>query len=1171
MKNYAQKRASYKRYHPDIPIEVIRLMFPSDEEELANFTNSIMNIGDVFDVELERYQRAVRTLENIGDVFDDEVEHLQNIVRQQQRAIRQQEQQAIHQQQRAIRQQQRLIRQQQREILRQERRILNVGNLFNYEIERALYRARQARRERAAQIDFIEGLPRDVNLYNNQFINYFRDIHEPINNIEYPEFINLNHLDAAMYHYYQGENEQAFNDIVEIYRLNEQYFRNFNDPIPEEYFGRIFRYLEDNGERIVTRQFVLNNEYTYTQYLIVMTLVNGIYNEVSRFISGDYLPNVELYAVPEFNRGSIHVFRDIRIIEDNTNEYRVANGYFPYIFNDKSLNERFNTTISNGLCYFTSIFPEASYDEIIDILISLNINYKDINKISNKISERIIEKYCEIHECQVHVKITDMQGDKFHESHHTVVYGKNVDSVNPNVITRKVIHFENHYFPFHEDLIKPLENKEYTPKKNRKDINTLFDKYIEELSTRYNNYDNFIVNNDFIVDQKLKKEPDETLIIYYDIETRKLDNTILPFMLCYAVYEEKNNVITEKTTNQMYLGYDCMQKFAKFIARIAHNNIYVYAHNGAKFDNIFLRAALAEVYSDASINVIECNQNDITTVINIKRKTIYLKDSYTMLSMKLSEFSKSFGLDSHKEYMDYSILDVDKTVKDGYSDLNKWTRHEKICEHAKEQSLPNTIYRNGKVNLLAYIIFYCKCDVKVLSEGFNKFIEICKEAKLKNPLHFNTISGYSSSHIKVTDKTWKPSNIFEYHYRKNGIIGGRVCTKDNKAHKFENKHLKELLSKVGSPVDDHIEKLIASDYLVDMDAVSLYPSAMYLFDMPQGIPKICTDEEFRDLSYISHGYVNIHSIPKHSLPVLSTIEKGIRIWDDKPGLYLLSNRYLDAAGITDYSVVKAWKFPERAKIFDIVKTFFDLRKEAKAKKLPSQIVYKLMLNSAYGRLIMNKSEKHKKFVRNEQFKNYYNNHYIVEDPEIIGNYALFKEIETDISVNELPIHIGYEILLCSKMLMMNLSNNPDNLIYYTDTDSVHMKPIDGFIEGKDLGNFHNDINIDGKPIIHTAVISAAYFISKKFYNHIIFYKDNDNKLQVTAHNVIKGISNNATIESGERLCEFSVEKSLEVFEKIYNGESITFDLLGGGNVSMIKGSTGITLRQELKRKVGIAK
>ena len=158
--------------------------------------------------------------------------------------------------------------------------------------------------------------------------------------------------------------------------------------------------------------------------------------------------------------------------------------------------------------------------------------------------------------------------------------------------------------------------------------------------------------------------------------------------------------------------------------------------------------------------------------------------------------------------------------------------------------------------------------------------------------------------------------------------------------------------------------------------------------------------------------------------------------------------------------------------------------------------------------------------------------------------------------------------------MMKITNDPNNIIYYTDTDSVHCKPIVGFKEGKNLGEFHNDIDAPGKPILHTNVISAGYFISKKFYNHIVFYEDNNGLLQVTVHNVIKGISSSSMVDpngnkvySNKALNELSASESLSLFEDFFEGKTVSFDLLNNDKVSMIRTKTGVSNREKLIRNI----
>eukprot|EP01022_Parablepharisma_sp_SALTPOND_P019063 TRINITY_DN3202_c0_g1_i22.p1 TRINITY_DN3202_c0_g1~~TRINITY_DN3202_c0_g1_i22.p1 ORF type:complete len:1793 (-),score=169.60 TRINITY_DN3202_c0_g1_i22:6035-11413(-) len=117
--------------------------------------------------------------------------------------------------------------------------------------------------------------------------------------------------------------------------------------------------------------------------------------------------------------------------------------------------------------------------------------------------------------------------------------------------------------------------------------------------------------------------------------------------------------------------------------------------------------------------------------------------------------------------------------------------------------------------------------------------------------------------------------------------------------------------------------------------------------------------------------------------------------------------------------------------------------------------YKLINNSAYGKTIQDDEKFHKTVISTRAVDNAkYLNRYIVNDCKVIAKPS--NEYENDegmcsfSAINPLvtikaPRHMGAGILWNSKMIMLNFLYNcllvycPDTEIYYTDTDSVHIK------------------------------------------------------------------------------------------------------------------------------------
>jgi hypothetical protein len=120
-------------------------------------------------------------------------------------------------------------------------------------------------------------------------------------------------------------------------------------------------------------------------------------------------------------------------------------------------------------------------------------------------------------------------------------------------------------------------------------------------------------------------------------------------------------------------------------------------------------------------------------------------------------------------------------------------------------------------------------------------------------------------------------------------------------------------------------------------------------------------------------------------------------------------------------------------------------------------------------------------------------------------------------------------------------------IFYTDTDSIHIleSDIDRLAEifknkygkqliGKELTQFHTDFTpISGKPSHSTCLIA----LGKKSYIDILRNEDGE----VSEHIRMKGIPEPVI----RKYCEKNQISARELYEQLYNGECITFDLTQG--------------------------
>ena len=259
---------------------------------------------------------------------------------------------------------------------------------------------------------------------------------------------------------------------------------------------------------------------------------------------------------------------------------------------------------------------------------------------------------------------------------------------------------------------------------------------------------------------------------------------------------------------------------------------------------------------------------------------------------------------------------------------------------------------------------------------------------------------------------------------------------------------------------------------------------------------------------------------------------------------------------------------------------------------PIQIVYKLIMNSGYGKSIMKAIESELKIKKNKIMpirelkdgtdvnelwcyidKNY---HKIKSITPIAGSINTIVEVFKPIIEHFSRPQVGVEILSMSKRIMnevMTTAEDNDMMIYYQDTDSMHIscenipKLANIFREkyhreliGKAMGQFHTDFDH------HTAVNDADVYArntiicGKKFYLDELVGLDKDNNEVVDYHIRMKGVCNQAILYE----CDKRNINPLQLYDLLYDGEEIEFDLLCGGTKPCFRFNSNYTIKSETK-------
>lgn len=711
-----------------------------------------------------------------------------------------------------------------------------------------------------------------------------------------------------------------------------------------------------------------------------------------------------------------------------------------------------------------------------------------------------------------------------------------------------------------------LENKEQLLEKiDYTNINLLDEPYkgflIDEDES---NFKTLEYNDKYSTKEYLKEdakdEQNTPEIIIFDFETYT-DKIHIPYLCCSI---DSNNNKNE------YYGEDCGEQLLKSLK----NDTILMAHN-AKYDMRFIIKYLNKC---SEIN----NGSSFVTFSGYYGKIkVIIKDSYKLIASPLKNMPEMFltkeqTKEIKKEVMPYDIYSKINLQK-RYIDIDEINKHLKTDED-KEQFKNNAInwdlFYNNKVDILEYSAIYCRMDCKILKECYAVFREWCLN---DFNLDINNILTIPS----LAEKIFKNYGCFDGCYSLSGlpqlfisrcVVGGRTMMANNKKAKIENQILN------------------------DFDAVSLYPSAMArIKGFLKGIPKVIKTNNYNDIKNYDGYFVQIKILKvgiKRSFPLMSykTIE-GIRDFNNE-----MEDKIIIVDKITledliefqkiEFEILKGYYFDEgfNNKIVETIKYLFSKRLELKKQGNKSEVIYKLIMNAGYGKLITKPHETKIKFFDNETDFNIYKS----RNYNIIYCYTEYTSGKFRVEINESKgnqynyCHLGSEILSMSKRIMNEVicTAEDNNLnIYYQDTDSIHIndediKKLTEIYEnkynrnliGKGMGQFHSDFDLKVEGIkIKNIVSTGLIMLGKKSYIDKLRGEDEENNYYYDYHIRLKGINKEAI----ELKIKQDYNNAYELYEDLYNGKKINFDLTAEGNKCCFEfGKTyTVSTRCEFKREV----
>lgn len=751
---------------------------------------------------------------------------------------------------------------------------------------------------------------------------------------------------------------------------------------------------------------------------------------------------------------------------------------------------------------------------------------------------------------------------------------KNYDSVKDlddfNMIYKKTGMKSNQRFINTFELVSlMMENKDYFfDKIDAGNINKYDEIYLDKLKDNSFACLEYDINDYREVSfDKTKIEPDlevdeKTKIVYFDFETGKIKRNgkifVEPFLCC---------TIDNQDNKKSFLGKNCAYNMLNSL----NQDTILIAHN-AKFDYTFLTKHLWKCKEI-------CNGSAFITFTGYFGKIkIQIKDSYKLIPMRLSEFPKAFKLDYVKEYMPYDLY-TDDNINLRYIEYEAvldYIENDNEKEIFDENIAKWDLVKDSCVDMIEYARKYCEIDVQLLRDSYNIFRDNCIS-------HFNIDVNKILTIPTLADKYLISEGCYDGVYELSGqprqfiqncIVGGRTMCCNNEKNILENVRVN------------------------DFDAVSLYPSAMYRINgFLKGLPKVITNLDYNVVKNYDGYFVQIKIKKigidrKFGLCSYIDTDKGVRNFtNDLVGRIV----YIDKTGLEDlinfqnveFEIIKGYYFDEgfNTKINQVIKTIFDKRLQLKKEKNVGQLIYKLIMNSGYGKAIQKSHDVDTKLFDNRKdFESYLSKNY--NKIKSFVKYDDDKKFKVSVGSTMTDhfnrCHIGVEILSMSKRIMNEvicLAEDNSLNIYYQDTDSIHIEDkdiavlsalyknkYDKDLIGNNLGQFHSDFELEGanKNIIATDSI----FLGKKSYvDKLVGEDDAGNKIN-GFHFRMKGIPSKVV----EYYCNENKITIFELYRKMYNGDMIDFDLTCGGTKFTIKHEKDYTINiiDDFRRKVCFA-
>jgi len=590
---------------------------------------------------------------------------------------------------------------------------------------------------------------------------------------------------------------------------------------------------------------------------------------------------------------------------------------------------------------------------------------------------------------------------------------------------------------------------------------------LEDLVSRVKYSSTFMVPEKQIkVKSYFRKKNTYDAVCFFDIESPLVDGKFVPIMIGCLIVKKDFELVEKNVEYRCFTNKNsAVDEFITYLAGLSCRKILAISHNGGRFDNLMVSVS----NKLKIIGEIRTPQGLIKLETKAGKKTIVFIDSYKIYPDTLKNFTRDISIGIVKQ--DYDIgncLDINVFME----------RRKEIREYLKYDvfSLADAFLNLRKIFLKEFCLdIFCYCTIASIALDINKKISSFNDLYYTNDL---------------------PSISFI----KQASYGGRVVVFNQKTQ------------------DSSAERLVAVDYN------SLYPCAM-MQQFPIGRYRVLNyDEreslrlELNNLSYKKFCIAKcVVQVPNNCwFPLLQKREKNRVIYKCGKFKGIYTNVDLEESiKWNDSKVLKieeAIEWETSRKIFkNFIEHVYNLRKNAKEKGSSIQAVFKVILNSSYGKFLQ-VSNTTTEIVQKDKLTKFFESKYARTANKINDNYFSVKVINKVSKFTNLPCYIGAFVLSYSKRLMNEVFSylTPKDL-YYSDTDSVYISKeaydnLPKSLIGPNLFQMKNDYG-EGK------FIKEAIFLAQKRY--LIKFNDDTYSAKFLGFNIVQAI--NRTIIASDSL------------------------------------------------------